>query len=188
MATAQGGKLKVWQWFLVYPTLVLSLGGSVPTLWQMYRSWKLDVMYSRVAIAEEQLTLWERNLGCLAAKPVYSVQVSEMVHVGVTLCTSGDALLRYQRGDLVSYTWVRYPVIGKRMSGVMVAMASEPTTPLTRSGILFGVRRCTHLLGRLVVQVVTYDGRICYREVVQPTTGRVVEMTQIPCTVRCQDV
>lgn len=102
-------RLSWWKLLLVYPAILTSLGGAIPTAWQAFTAWRLDVAYSRVQIAEEQRRLWEKNLSCLDLRPVYSVSGPSGVVIGVTLCPSGDALLRYEVGEEVTYTWIAYP-------------------------------------------------------------------------------
>jgi len=103
-----------WKTVLLTPALLVLFGGgigtAVPALWHEYRAWRLGVETSRLQIYEDQKVLWERNLGCLRVKPVYTIMVDDQVEIGVTLCGTGDALLRYQRSpSVVAYTWVRFP-------------------------------------------------------------------------------
>jgi len=103
-----------WQQILLTPALLVLFGGgigtAVPALWQTWQAWKLGVERHRLQLYEDQKELWQRNLGCIRLKPVYTITLDGTVQIGVTLCPSGDALLRYQRSEaVVAYTWVRYP-------------------------------------------------------------------------------
>lgn len=101
---------KWWQWAFVYPTLVISLFGAIPTALQHYKAWRLQVDYNEVARVEEQHKLWERNADCLTSKGIYEVDAWDGSIVGVTLCKTGDALLRYQyKEENTSYVWVKSP-------------------------------------------------------------------------------
>ena len=103
-----------WQTILLTPALLVLFGGgigtAVPALWHTWQAWKLGVERHRLQLYEDQKELWQRNLGCIRMKPVYTITLDATVEIGVTLCPSGDALLRYQRSEaVVAYTWVRYP-------------------------------------------------------------------------------
>jgi hypothetical protein len=50
--------LSWWQVFILYPAILTSIGGAIPTAWQAWKSWRLDVSYSKVAQAEAQQALW----------------------------------------------------------------------------------------------------------------------------------
>lgn len=186
--------LKWWQALIVFPTLLTTLGGALPTAWQAFRAWRLDVAYSQVQIAEAQRRLWEKNLGCLDLRPVYSVAGPEGVVIGVTLCPSGDALLRYEVGEEVTYTWIAYPhahaPISQRLPRAPtrgqpgVAWAQEPASPW-RSQLLYGASRCTRLQGGVVVRLHTTDGQTCLLEHLHLGSGRVVTRVVVPCTTAC---
>lgn len=201
-----------WHWLLLYPALATTLLGSLPTVWQAVKAWRLDVSYARVQIAEAQQQLWERNLDCLAAKPVYSVELPEGITVGVTLCASGDALLRYEsQWGTVSYTWIPFPTgVQARPShagcqpapGVACAQAAGDlpgrpvppaldqlpgAEPLVRSRIIFGATRCAVLRQGLALRLYSLDGSACWLEHIQVSTGQVVSRVQVPCTTPCPE-
>jgi hypothetical protein len=99
-----------WQYLVVYPTLALALGGSIPTVMQHVRAWRLDTQASRVQLVEEQRQLWERNADCLIAHGIYEIDGPDNLVVKVTLCPSGDALLRYHFNEWPPrYKWVGRP-------------------------------------------------------------------------------
>lgn len=99
-----------YHWLLVYPALLVSLVGMIPTVIQAIKAWKLNVPYGEVQSLEEQKKLWEKNLGCLTSKGIYSVDGPLGMIVGVTLCPNGDALLRYYLNEEYTYyIWVKAP-------------------------------------------------------------------------------
>jgi hypothetical protein len=181
--------LKVWQALLVYPALLTSLGGALPTAWQAFKAWRLEVNYTEVQQAEAQQRLWERNLDCLEAKPVYSVEGPGGAVIGVTLCPSGDALLRYDTGEDVTYTWIRYPTRRHSQRGPRRAYAqAEPPTPLLRSTIVWGATRCAVRRGTVVIRLFTTDGTICLVEHVLVATGVVVSQVPVSCSLSCVEL
>lgn len=102
----------VLHYLVVYPTLLLALGGSVPTLMQYIKAWRLDTTAAKVQLVEEQRTLWERNLECLQQGGIYEVDGPHGIVVRVTLCSAtGDTLLRYHLNQWPPiYRWVSLPV------------------------------------------------------------------------------
>jgi hypothetical protein len=102
----------VLHYLVVYPTLLLALGGSVPTIMQQVKAWRLETTASKVQLVEEQQKLWERNLECLQQGSIYEVDGPHSIVVRVTLCSqTGDTLLRYHLHEWPAiYRWVSLPV------------------------------------------------------------------------------
>lgn len=172
---------KWWHMFLLYPALLASLIGSVPTVIQEVKAWRLGVATKRVQIVEEQRSLWKNNLDCLRLKPVYTVDLGEGVTVGVTLCGSGDALLRYQRSpEAVSYTWVRYPAY-PRAGEQQHSTVDEVIEPQSR--VVYGMTRCV-LAQELMVLWIQYDhddSEVCHMDYITTIGGALVQRRPVPC-------
>jgi hypothetical protein len=101
---------KWYQWLLLYPALATSIAAAVPTVWQQYKAYRLDTTFSKVQIAEEQQQLWENNIECLTEHGIYSLDGHDGLVIGVTLCPSGDVLLRYHPNEWPpTYKWVGPP-------------------------------------------------------------------------------
>lgn len=99
------------QYLILYPSLVISLAGSIPTIVQYIKAWQLDTQVSRVQIIEEQQKIWERNLDCLSQQGVYEVDGPNSLLVKVSLCPrTGDVLVRYHLKSWAPiYRWVAKP-------------------------------------------------------------------------------
>lgn len=192
-------KLTWWQVLVLYPAIASAVLGAIPTAWQALKAWRLNVNYDKVQQAAEQQRLWERNLDCLEAKPVYSVEGPSGAVIGVTLCPSGDALLRYDSGEQVTYTWIPYPVrrplrsrglppkAAAGSAGPAIVQA-EPATPLLRSNIVWGATRCAFRHGTVVIRLYTTDGAVCWVEHVLVATGEVISQVPVACSVSCAEV
>lgn len=182
-----------WQSLLLYPTLVLSLAGSMPTIINAVKAWVFDVKMSRVQVVEEQRELWEKNANCLLASAVYSVEVTTGTVLSVTLCPSGDALLRYRITDIkneqhIAYVWVKYPSDqpAPPVPHLEPESSTEPVVPkVLRSALLYGSIRCNFVSGNVVVQVVTTDGQHCWAEVIRFRDQRTASRTPVSCTAPC---
>jgi len=101
---------KFWQYLIIYPTLALSIGGSIPTVWNEVKAWKLGVNSSQLQLVKEQENLWHTNLDCIQQQGIYEADGADGVVVKVTLCPTGDVLLRYYYNDWGPiFKWVRHP-------------------------------------------------------------------------------
>ena len=102
--------LKLWQAVLVYPVILSSLGAAVHTAWQEVKAWRLGVRSSQLQLVEEQQRLWERNLECITHQGIYEADGEGGLLVRVTLCHSGDILVRYHDNDWPPvYRWLARP-------------------------------------------------------------------------------
>jgi len=99
------------QLMILYPTLLLSLIGAVPTVVKEIKAWHLGVEAAKLPLIQEQDELWKRNLDCVTQAASWEVDGPKRMTVKITLCKStGDALLRYFRDDWQpTYRWVRAP-------------------------------------------------------------------------------
>jgi hypothetical protein len=183
--------LKVWQALLLYPAILTSIGGAIPTALNWIKAWRLEVNYSKVHQAEEQKRLWTRNLDCLEAKPVYSVEGPHGETFGATLCPSGDALLRYETEGGITYTWIPYPTPAAKKQTSLLGQAhaqGEPPTPLLRSRIVWGATRCAFQREIVVIRIYTLDGKSCLVEHVLMATGVVVSSVPVGCSLTCLEL
>jgi hypothetical protein len=112
-ATAAPKPSTTLQFLILYPSLVLALVGSIPTIVQHFKAWRLDSQVNRVQIVEEQQKLWERNLECLVDQKSYEVSGPDRITVRVSLCPkTADVLVRYHLNDWVpTFRWVAKPVL-----------------------------------------------------------------------------
>jgi hypothetical protein len=100
------------QLLILYPTVLLALGGSLPTVIRELKAWRLGVQSSQLDLALEQARLWERNLECIQEQGTWEIDGPHGIVVRATLCShTGDVLLRYHLNEWPSiYKWVSLPV------------------------------------------------------------------------------
>lgn len=179
-------KLSWGRLLIIYPAIIVAGLGALPTVWQAWRAWRLDVAYTKVYQATEQQHLWERNLACLSARPVYAVD-GPHGSVGVTLCRSGDALLRYEAPNKTTYTWVPYPRHTHTSSLLSTAQARDNwEVPEYKAKVLFGVTLCAVQHGNIILRIaVTQEGTLCILEHISATTGKVLSTLQVGCATAC---
>lgn len=99
-----------FQYLVVYPTLLLALGGSIPTVLREVKSWRLGIRSSQLELVQEQARLWEKNLPCIEHQGIWEVDGPDGLVVRVSLCRTGDVLLRYHDNEWPPvYRWVARP-------------------------------------------------------------------------------
>ena len=102
-------------YLIVYPTLATSLIAAVPTVWKEYKAWRLGINSNELQLVQEQQRLWIRNVDCLQKQGVWEVDGPDGIIVKVTMCRTGDVLLRYQLNDWVAHIkWVSKPDVKER--------------------------------------------------------------------------
>ena len=103
--------LKLWQALLLYPSLIITLGGSIPTLWNEIRARQLGVESSQLQLVLHQQKLWERNIDCLSEQGRYEIDGPNSIVIKVSLCPkTGDVLVRYHLNEWAPiYRWVAKP-------------------------------------------------------------------------------
>lgn len=101
-----------WQYVVVYPALAMGLAGSIPTVVQQVKAWRLETTAAKVQLVAEQQQLWERNVDCLHESGMYEVDGPHGIVIRVTLCSkTGDTLIRYHVREWPAiYRWVSLPV------------------------------------------------------------------------------
>ena len=188
---AQGGQTKTWwQWLLIYPTLAISLMGSIPTFYELYSARSMGVEYGTVKQAKQQKDMWQKNMECTAA-PFDWLTTPTNTLVDATICRSGDVLVRVKSPDQQQfYRWVPVDSIASdpktvsfSLFGKVYAATSTAESYDNQSGISVLCQRWVgdgHLLRRIYV-----PNQGCYDEVVNTYSGAVVSSRPAPCNNQC---
>lgn len=102
--------LKWWQAALLYPALFSGIGAGIPRAWEEWKAFRLGIHRHELQTAQEQERLWAKNLPCITERGVWEVDGPEGLVVKVSLCTTGDVLLRYHLNSWSPvYRWVARP-------------------------------------------------------------------------------
>jgi hypothetical protein len=192
--TAARKKKKWWQWLFAYPTIITSAIGAVPQYTTWTKAVMLGVPWSAVGEAEEQKALWTKNFECSWKEPSQTAKTtlttSRNERVTVTLCPSGDALVAIQPpGAEPRFRWIGFDRFdagrtamtdGPPALSVRAAAAAEGARMLVQAeGVVICVTRDAN--GFVVRRLQLPDGR-CQEQVVNPYTGKVVEVRPAACT------
>jgi hypothetical protein len=97
-------------WLILYPALGTSLFAAIPRVWEEVKALRLGVARSQLQLVEEQARLWEKNLPCITHQGIYEADGEGGLLVRVTLCASGDILVRYHDNDWApQFRWIARP-------------------------------------------------------------------------------
>jgi hypothetical protein len=184
-----------WQWFLVYPGLVVAILGAVPTYMEAFNSYTLDVPFGRSFDAREQNRLWQENFECSQKANFATTINKKKVEIGSVVCESGDVLLRGRRPewDRPQLRWVSWDEVApsnksNKSASVLFeifaqAYASEAERTLLAqnpSSVL-----CQRWIGpgQLLQRIGTPAG--CFDQIINTYNGWVVGSRPAPCNPNC---
>jgi len=180
---------KWWQWVLVYPTLILGLIGSVPTILQLYQSWKLDISREDVPLANVQHKLWERNADCNLSPSDWDTTILS-INVDAKVCPSGDILISTKSFEKQKYMWISIEdIVNNNISDssfslINSALASPIAFQSDDQG--YSALLCKRWIdkGQLLRRISNPENG-CYDEVINTYTGEVISKTAVSCEATC---
>ncbi len=181
-----------WQWILMYPTLLMAIAGSIPTLLNIFYSIQLDVSFSEVQMAMEQNKLWTKNFECSRTLPTHWSEADDKgIKIGVTVCPSKDVLVAVNGKIEPSYRWIGFNTFNSTQQFanrlVPAAIAAELPHPinLAQSNEKTTVL-CQKKLSntRILRRVKMSDGR-CFDLTVDTATGKILKKVLVKCSSDC---
>ncbi len=173
-----------WQWVLLYPTLVISLIGSVPTAIELIRSNRTGVPFGESSAAIKQGDLWSKNMGCTEA-PFDGVVNESNVKTDATICKSGDVLVRFKGPhEKSAYRWVPVETFETRTaSSFLLSEAYADTAPQAKQETL--ICQWSPEQGWVIRRVREEGTNRCFNEKVRTYTGEVVSRQPVACEQAC---
>ena len=189
MEEIRSNPTKWWQWVLVYPTLILGLFGSAPTLVQLYQSWKYDVTRAEVPFAKTQHLLWQRNAECQFNPPDWGTKILS-INVDAKVCPTGDILISTSSYAKRKYVWIPIEDTFNNNSDTLfgifnTAYASELSfqSETDSNEILICKRWLSN--GELLRRIAIAESG-CYDEIINTYNGEVIEKKAVSCDSSCQ--
>ncbi len=181
-----------WQWFLLYPTLLVSVIGAIPTATELIRSMRAGVPFGQSSIALQQDDLWAKNMNCTSA-PFDGLINDLNVQVDATICKSGDVLVRYKAPrEKQAYRWVPVEKFEQRSAQVFLISSAyaeslsdhdEDTLVCQWSPEPGWVYRKLKLLEK--ESQIDPIKKKCVLEKIRTYTGEVVSRNQVGCEFPC---
>ncbi len=180
---------KWWQWFLLYPALLISVFASIPTYIEAFQSAKIGVDFGESTNAQKQADLWKKNLSCLDA-PLDPLTTPNNTKVDATICKTGDVLVKIftvSKGEF--YQWVGVDDVVAETSFNTGLISSAYAEDYSGSRINLdsdGGVLCQKYQdsGRLLRRV-SVPGKGCFDEIVNTYTGRVESKRPASCNSQC---
>jgi hypothetical protein len=173
-----------WQWILVYPTLAISVAGSIPTAVELTRSARAGVPFGQANAALQQQDLWSKNMLCTGA-PFDGLLNEYNVQVDATICRSGDVLVRFWGPqDKKAYRWVPVERFDAKMSSfALIGRAMAQPSPRRSNEVV----ECqwSPEPGWVVRRVREAGTKQCYDERIRTSTGEVVNRQGVSCDEPC---
>lgn len=191
-ANENGQPRRWWQWFLLYPGLLIAIVGAVPTYMEAIKAYSFGVPFGRSYDAGEQNRLWQENFDC-AQKAIFAmIRNKKNVEIGSFVCESGDVLLRGKRPewDQHQLRWVSWNEVapGASRSAFLEifrsAYASEKGN-IELAQVWQPYVLCQRWVGQgqLLQRIATQNG--CFDQVINTYNGWVMSSARAPCTPQC---
>jgi len=180
---------KWWQWFLVYPTILLALMGAMPTYYEMGSAYIKGVKAGDSDKAILSNKMWIKNFECTTL-PYEPFVTPTNTEVDATICKSGDVLIKIRTANNEQFfEWVAVEKISRIKTAAIhfnlfnQAMASQSKINTTSSTSNNGVVvLCQKWIGpNLLLRRVQYQGRGCFDETINTYSGQVVKSIPAPC-------
>lgn len=194
-----GGKLvDLLRLIIVYPTLVVSVLGYIPPLFQRLEAWSHDVPARKLDYAQEQLRLIKENLPCTQeAMNRASMMHGSNVAIGTAVCERGDVAIVAQSSEGNAFpNPVIVPfkqILDRRietndsawnlLSPFAVAHAQERARPLSQLATVI-CQRQPDANGNFLRRIKKADGQ-CADVVTNVYSGKLVSETPAPCEPTC---
>ena len=184
---------KAWQYFLLYPAVFGVLLGIIPTAMNIYKSLKYGIDVSEVAHAEEQKTLWIKNLHCVKNLTYHTVQTNAGDTVQIGACQNGDVLIELipQTGEPQVAEWVSLDrakaaagMLGSLLFSPAFAAGSGAATIAGGTGKVKTI--CTTINpSKETIERIVKRGAQCTREVNNMMTRKSIKREKVPCNTKC---
>lgn len=188
-----------WQWFLLYPTLAVSLLGYSPTVLDFANSLIRGIPYAGYKDSLLNEKMFQKNLDCLADKkiPVLRSKTPNGSTIDLRVCRSGDVLIKFNAGEGTSFTsgfrWVEMDAFKKvahldfRFNSFLYAQEIQIRTPeqkeLQKS---IPTCLCKWVIDSTHIALKYRNGGRCYIEVMNILTGNIEEtFIDFHCTQPC---
>lgn len=181
---------KWFQLLLMYPALLIAIIGAIP----QYSNWIIALMWGipsdSLAVAKEQIRLWGVNFECSKKGELEMIPIPKNYKIGALVCPSGDVLVKMEppTGENPSYRWIGLNTFldtnnrfGPKEAKAQTVFFDKATAIAQSERVLCQKR---HSDGNIVRVIMDSNGK-CWKERINPRTGRVIERVQVSCGCSC---
>lgn len=188
---------RFYEMLLLYPTLGIALITAVPTWWDKYQAWDLNLERASAAKALRQAQLFRANLSCTAA-PFSYYNSPRKVEIDATICDSGDILVSTvvpNQQPYVSFVPLEDLIDTGSSSGLIPsANAATVTATYSRSGFTKPLFHMAQVTATVICQRMVDNRYIhrriqtpqgCREQVIDTYNGRITTDIPAPCVPQC---
>ena len=178
----------IWQWVLMYPTLIVSLAGALPTIRDHAAALYGNVTVSDVVDGRRQGELWSKNIACLSQPGFAHRTTPEKFEIGAAVCATGDVLVHIRSPEAKEfYRWIPFSTVSsdaRTLSGLLIgeAHAGPPAFSLAQVDPRVICQRSTG--GGQIVRRIQI-GSACVDEFVDMASGQVLRRVPVRCETSC---
>lgn len=179
----------LWQWVLMYPTLIVSLFGALPTFRDAAEAFYRDTTVSELNDGRRQGQLWSRNIECLSQPGFAHRTTPEKFEIGAAVCPTGDVLVHIRSPQAKEfYRWIAFSTVSSDAGGLATLLlgeahaASLPPLVLAQSDQRVICQRNTGG-GQIVRRI--QSGAACVDEFIDTATGRLLRRVPARCDASC---
>ena len=188
---------RFYEMLLVYPTLGLALITAVPTWWDKYQAWRLDIQRVTAAKAMRQAELFQKNMSCMGA-PFSYYSSPRQVEIDATICDSGDILVStvVPKQDPYISIVALDDLVHKSGDNGLIPSANAATLPprysqptVAKAPLRLAQVTATVLCQRMVEnryihrRIQTPQG--CRDQIIDTYNGRITSDRPAPCVPQC---
>jgi hypothetical protein len=188
--------IKWWQWFLMYPTLLIALVGNIPNIYQFYQSIKLGVPITDVpVVTHRNKNIDQHRNSCLPNLQSYPVPSGDKTSIFVGVCPHRALVVLVQPEDpkaqaifrLISWSDIANTHQTSLLVKEAAAEESSVSFKVAQGGDQKGpIIKCQKRVdnGRLLIRI-SYPNGKCFDQTVNTYTGVVISTVPVPCDQPC---
>ncbi|MBV9981085.1 hypothetical protein [Bradyrhizobium sp.] len=178
---------KWWQWLLMYPTIVLALGGAIPQYYQWASAANHGLGFAgNVKLAEEQDKAWQRNLDCLRAIDHIKPGSSTNYAIDLVSCPSGDILVTLtplqNPNQQISHWIVTSDLFTQSARSLFSISAMAQEAPPRPGGPVETRIIDTRKDGAVVTRRIQLSDSSCVDQTIDTYTGRRIDQKPAACS------
>ena len=176
---------KWWQWFLVYPTLLISLMGALP---EASRIIETGAAWGETVQAQEQHEMWKSNFNCTKTVTPVTIHNVHNIVVSSLVCPSGDILITGQRPEDKdpTFMWVS-------LDNVLAGDTSSMLDIFPKAYAYTGTNYqspyriiCQRWVSRSVMYTRIHTGGMCYDQYFDTYLNVVTSSNTVNCNSPCK--
>ena len=193
-----GRTFRRWYWAIRLAAIAIPVVGALPTVMNLYYSYRHGIPFAQVYHKLNQYELWQRNGDCRIDYREISASKGTKVNVGACPST-GDISIKValasgkQSYEWLSFdqlqrtTWLNLLVSSAHAEGAAETVPQAATAPQASFRVAQAGSQvvCQGWESKERIIRVVNEGGKCFRETIAAFQGRVDKREEVPCTTIC---